>query len=324
MDAGAVLVGGSDFPIDPLAPFQQIETAVDRLSDVPENLERWPGPLAPGEALTVDQAVMMHTLGSAYGIFQENETGSIDVGKNADLIVLDQNLYDHPVGDISDTKVMLTMTRGKIVHETPEAAAFDADGAAVDAAQPEFPEQGAGTIGPLRQVTVTAGGDRTLKIGDVSLDDDPGSEGDFLMTSENCSDRSLAPGGELHHRAAVRAREGVLDIDQLDRPRREHQRQRASRAADSSKQHSEAAGRRPTGREPAGRGHDGHVREEEVGQGQKEVPEEEEEEEVEVGGHAGRRTFRRDARVRPGAVLATTPGLNRRAPRPSRLEPKAN
>jgi hypothetical protein len=192
--AGAVLTSGSDFPIDALAPFQQIETAVDRLNDDPENLARWPGPLAPQEALTLDQSLMMHTMGGAYGLFMENQTGSIDVGKNADLLVLDRNLYEIPVGDISDTKVLLTMTRGKIVNEMPEAAAFEAEGAVVDAVQPVFPEQGAGTIGPQQKVTVTAGGDRTLKIGDVSLDDDPGSEGDFLMTSENCSNRSFAPG----------------------------------------------------------------------------------------------------------------------------------
>jgi predicted amidohydrolase YtcJ len=193
--AGAVLVGGSDWPIDPLLPFQQIETAVDRLSDVPEYLEQWPGPLGgPGEALTLDQSLMMHTIGSAYGIFQEDETGSIDVGKNADLIVLDRNLYEVPVGDISDTKVLLTMTRGKVVHEAPEAASFDAEGAKVVAEAPQFPVQAAGTIGPLRKVTVTAGGDRTLKLGDVTIEGEPGSEGDFLMTSENCSDRSLAVG----------------------------------------------------------------------------------------------------------------------------------
>jgi len=192
--AGAVLTSGSDFPIDAIAPFQQIETAVDRLNDDPANLERWPGPLSPDQAITLDQSLMMHTIGSAYGLFQEDRTGSIDVGKDADLIVLDQNLYDVPIGDVSDTQVMLTMTRGKIVSETPDAATFDAVGAQVDAAQPQFPVQSAGTIGPIRTVTVTAGGDRTLKIGDVSLNDDVGSEGDFLMTSENCSNRSFAPG----------------------------------------------------------------------------------------------------------------------------------
>jgi predicted amidohydrolase YtcJ len=192
--AGATLTSGSDFPIDPLLPFEQIETAVDRLNDDPANLARWPGQLAPQEALTLDQSMMMHTIGSAYGLFMENQTGSIDVGKDADLLVLDRNLYDIPVGDISDTKVLLTMTRGKIVHEEPEAASFDAEGAKVLAEAPQFPVQPAGTIGPLRKVTVTAGGDRTLKVGDVGIEGAPGSEGDFLLTSQNCSDRSFAPG----------------------------------------------------------------------------------------------------------------------------------
>ena len=61
----------------------------------------------------------MATMGTAYQLHQDNVTGSITVGKYADLIVLDQNLFKIPAMQISGTNVLLTMIGGKVVWQDP-------------------------------------------------------------------------------------------------------------------------------------------------------------------------------------------------------------
>ena len=72
-------------------------------------------PLLPNEAIDLATAIRAATLGSAYGNFLNEETGSIEVGKLADLIVIDKNLFDLPANDISEARVLLTLFGGEIV-----------------------------------------------------------------------------------------------------------------------------------------------------------------------------------------------------------------
>ena len=111
---GAIIAGGSDYPIDPLLPFVQIETAIDHTGEAVPGV--FPGALSPKEVIPDLLAVIkIHTLNSAYQMHREHETGSITVGKHADLIVLSQNLFDMPVERISDSKVLMTIVDGKLV-----------------------------------------------------------------------------------------------------------------------------------------------------------------------------------------------------------------
>ena len=55
------------------------------------------------------------TINGAYANFLEGETGSIEVGKKADLVVLERNLFDIPTEEIGDVKVLMTMFEGKAV-----------------------------------------------------------------------------------------------------------------------------------------------------------------------------------------------------------------
>ena len=59
---------------------------------------------------------------------QEKSTGSIEVGKQADLIVLDQNLFHVPTERISDTRVLLTLLGGKVVFDAGKMGGDDRDG----------------------------------------------------------------------------------------------------------------------------------------------------------------------------------------------------
>jgi predicted amidohydrolase YtcJ len=112
--AGAVIAGGSDHPVDPLIPMVAIETAVDRTGeDIPGV---YPGAFNPNQGISsVFAAIKMHTVNSAYQLHTDDTTGSIEVGKDADLIVLDQNLLEIPVERISETNVLVTMVDGEMV-----------------------------------------------------------------------------------------------------------------------------------------------------------------------------------------------------------------
>jgi hypothetical protein len=119
--AGAVVAGGSDYPVDPLLPFVQIETAIDHTGEPVPGVH--PGALSPGQRIPDRLAVIkMHTINSAYQLHRENDIGSIEAGKQADLIVLSQNLFRVPTEKISDTRVLMTMLGGAIVYRDPDFA----------------------------------------------------------------------------------------------------------------------------------------------------------------------------------------------------------
>jgi len=113
--AGAIVAGGSDYPVDPLLPMVQIETALDHTGEAIPGV--FPGALSPQEVVDDLLAVIkMHTINAAYQMHMERDTGSIEVGKYADLIVLNQNLFEVPTERISDTTVMQTILGGKVVY----------------------------------------------------------------------------------------------------------------------------------------------------------------------------------------------------------------
>ena len=74
------------------------------------------GTLNPDEAITLEQALVVVTLGSARVLGAEKALGSIEKGKFADMIVLDRNLFDIKPSDIGDTKVMNTILNGEVVY----------------------------------------------------------------------------------------------------------------------------------------------------------------------------------------------------------------
>jgi predicted amidohydrolase YtcJ len=102
----------SDGPLMWHVPLQTLETAVTRKA---------PGgkgdALNPHEAIDLATAIKAVTLNSAYIMNQEKSVGSIEVGKQADMVVLDKNLFDIPATDISSSKVMLTVFDGKVVYD---------------------------------------------------------------------------------------------------------------------------------------------------------------------------------------------------------------
>jgi hypothetical protein len=74
-----------------------------------------------GDAISLEDAIRLMTLGGAYSMRKEAELGSIEKGKAADLIVLDRNLFEIDPGSIIDTRVVYTVFGGKIVYEAGRA-----------------------------------------------------------------------------------------------------------------------------------------------------------------------------------------------------------
>ncbi|MPN35367.1 hypothetical protein SDC9_182865 [bioreactor metagenome] len=69
------------------------------------------------EVITLEQALYASTMGSAYILNAEKQIGSIEKGKLADFIVFDKNLFDIPVTEIKNTRVLLTVMNGKVQHK---------------------------------------------------------------------------------------------------------------------------------------------------------------------------------------------------------------
>ena len=122
-ESGGKIAFGSDWSVSSANPFQQMETAVTRLSateltplEHKSFTESEVTPLVIEESIDIASAIEAFTINAAFVNKSEHETGSIEVGKYADLVVLDQNLFDIDAKDISDTIALLTLFEGEIVH----------------------------------------------------------------------------------------------------------------------------------------------------------------------------------------------------------------
>ena len=114
--SGALVVGGSDWSASTLDPLAAIQVGITRLG-----LEDAGGtPWLPGERVGLDTLLEAYTINGAYALQQERETGSLEVGKAADLIVLDRDLRAIPPTEIHKAKVLLTLLEGREVYRSAD------------------------------------------------------------------------------------------------------------------------------------------------------------------------------------------------------------
>lgn len=97
-------------------PFIAIEGFVTRENPFDPEME---GALGPEQAITLEQAIAIATIEGAYVVGVEDELGSIEAGKLADFIVLDQNLFEIDVKDIYGTQVLRAVVDGKVGYDRP-------------------------------------------------------------------------------------------------------------------------------------------------------------------------------------------------------------
>jgi predicted amidohydrolase YtcJ len=112
---GAILAAGSDWPVTSMDPLDAIEVAVTRRSPDEGAGEAW----IPEERLSLEDAVLAYTLGGAFAGDLEMETGSIALGKRADLVVLERDLFTIAPVDISEVRVDMTVLEGRVVYRRP-------------------------------------------------------------------------------------------------------------------------------------------------------------------------------------------------------------
>lgn len=124
-DAGFTVTGGSDWPVTQLSPLSSIEVALTGLS-VPYHLGMptvTEQPIMFGERVSLETMLRAYTINAAYAAMQEDKLGSLELGKLADLVVLEKNLFEIPASEIAEVAVDLTFLEGRIVYDRLSATA---------------------------------------------------------------------------------------------------------------------------------------------------------------------------------------------------------
>ncbi|PRS40428.1 amidohydrolase [Bacillus sp. RJGP41] len=123
-EAGIPVASSSDFPSTDtfkrdMYPLTGLEVGITRLDPDKTTEDDLNKVVWPKEKASLEDMITSYTINGAHLIFQEDERGSIEAGKKADLIVLDKNLFQIPVTSIGEAKVLMTFFEGKEVFRHP-------------------------------------------------------------------------------------------------------------------------------------------------------------------------------------------------------------
>jgi predicted amidohydrolase YtcJ len=113
LQSGVPIVNGTDVPVEPIDPLASFYASVSRktLEGTPE------GGYEPEQKMTREQALKSYTLDAAFGAFEEDIKGSIEVGKLADFTIFDKDIMSIPENEILETAVSITIFDGRVVYE---------------------------------------------------------------------------------------------------------------------------------------------------------------------------------------------------------------
>jgi predicted amidohydrolase YtcJ len=111
LDDGVVLAFGTDYPVEPITPFRGLYAAVTRKNEAGTK------EFFPEQKITIQQAIVAYTAGSAYAEFQEKQKGVLAPGMLADFVVLDRDITKVAPPEILKTRVLRTVVGGKTVYE---------------------------------------------------------------------------------------------------------------------------------------------------------------------------------------------------------------
>lgn len=112
-DAGATVTFGSDWSVAPLKPLLGIYAAVTRRTLDSKNPNGW----VPAERISLQQAIKAYTINNAWAGNQEDDLGSLEVGKFADMVMLSDNIFKIAPKNINKTKVIMTIVGGQIMYQ---------------------------------------------------------------------------------------------------------------------------------------------------------------------------------------------------------------
>jgi predicted amidohydrolase YtcJ len=112
IETGARLAFGSDWFVAPPTPLEGIYAAATR-----RTLDgRYPGGWVPEQKISVDAALRAYTIDAAYASFDESRKGLLSVGRLADLVMLERNIFEIPSEEIADVRVRMTIVGGRQVY----------------------------------------------------------------------------------------------------------------------------------------------------------------------------------------------------------------
>jgi predicted amidohydrolase YtcJ len=119
LDQGSTIAAGSDYPVELANPFDGLYSAITRMdhNQLPENGWR------ASEVLSREDALSAFTLGGAYAAHQEFKVGSLEQGKWADFILVDQDYFKVPIEQLYKTQVLQTWIAGKLRYQKDTAKA---------------------------------------------------------------------------------------------------------------------------------------------------------------------------------------------------------
>ena len=118
LETGARLAFGSDWYVAPPTPLEGIYAAVTRSTLDGKHPDGW----VPEQKITVEQALNAYTRDAAFAEFAENDKGTLEPGKLADLVMIDRDLFDIPPHEIRDAKIVATIVGGEIVYSAMQSA----------------------------------------------------------------------------------------------------------------------------------------------------------------------------------------------------------
>lgn len=113
LDAGATLINGTDAPVEDVDPIKSLYAAVTRRTDDGT-------PFFPEQCMTRREALRGYTRDAAFAAFEDNQKGTLSVGKLADVVVLSKNVLTCPAADILDARVLYTIVGGRIAYRAGE------------------------------------------------------------------------------------------------------------------------------------------------------------------------------------------------------------
>ena len=113
LDAGAIVAGGSDWPV---AASPNAWEGIHGLVTREDPNGQYPGTLWPEQAITLEEAISAFTIGAVTAMGLASETGSLEVGKSADFVLLDRDPFEHPANELVQTTVVETWFTGRRVY----------------------------------------------------------------------------------------------------------------------------------------------------------------------------------------------------------------
>jgi len=115
VDSGGVVTNGTDAPVEEIDPIASYYATVTR-KRIDNGFEFF-----PEQSLTREEAIYSYTMANAYAAFEENQKGSLEIGKYGDVTILSENWLDCTDDEILKTEIVYTIVGGEILYDSSSA-----------------------------------------------------------------------------------------------------------------------------------------------------------------------------------------------------------